>query len=79
MPQLLFFNPSLGEHVNSFILENGSLVTDIGDHVSKLVDDGLRGLKNELLDSVHVDIEAEITRYSTLGVSIYFSIISQES
>ena len=43
-------------------------MTDIGDHVSKLVDDGLQGLKNEFLDSLHVDIEAEITRFGILGV-----------
>ena len=43
-------------------LENSDIVSELGDTVSKLFDEGLQRLKGELLESLHLDISSELTK-----------------
>ena len=43
-------------------LENRDIVSEVGDAVSKLFDEGLQRLKDELLESLHLTILSELTK-----------------
>ena len=43
-------------------LENSDIVSEVGDAVSKLFDEGLQRLKDELLENLHLDISSELTK-----------------
>ena len=42
--------------------------------MSKLLDEGLQRLKDDLVVSLHVDIEAEITRFRLIGVKSFYEL-----
>ena len=44
--------------------------------MSKLLDEGLQRLKDDLVVSLHVDIEAVITRFRPIDVKSFLRVVS---
>ena len=50
--------------MTSFVAQ-GTLVSEISDSVSNLINGGLQRLKEDLTGNMHLDISAELARYVT--------------
>ena len=58
------FRPTHHSYISKITLETNSLATEYSDTMSKVLDERLRKFKDDLVESIHVDISADITKYA---------------